>query len=92
MGLFPSTSWTKLLTMDFDDQFGSDLISYIMLTKDVGGTRAALPGKIKMTYREEILTAFYNYSREVYNRLSSPFILTQGSLWHDWLHTDHENI
>lgn len=63
-----------------------------MPTNDVGGTSAALPGKIKNTYGEEVLTAFYDYSREVFNRRHPPFILTQGKIWHDWLHTAYENI
>lgn len=48
--------------MDFDDQFGTDLIPYVMPTNEVGGTSATLPGKMKRTYGEEVLAAFYDYS------------------------------
>lgn len=48
--------------------------------KNIGGSSAYLRKKLKQRLGEKVLDAFNDYLRKVFDRVKSPFTLTQGEL------------
>ncbi|PPJ57357.1 hypothetical protein CBER1_01369 [Cercospora berteroae] len=89
---FPSIAWTRLLTQGFAEQFTSDLFPFIRIVKEGDKSSAWLRGNTRKTFGEDVFDIFSAYSKEVFDRVKSPFIVTQVELWHDWLHDEADSM
>lgn len=60
--------------------------------RKVGQSSAWLWGNIRNSFGNKVFDTFSAYSKEVFDRVKSPFTVTQGELWHDWLHDEADRM